>query len=39
MEINSWNEPYPLRTIVIGVPTNSYQLPQEFPTKIKSLDQ
>ena len=39
MEINSWNETDPLRTIVIGDPTGSYQLPQEFPTKIKSLDQ
>ena len=37
-EINSWNETDPLRTIIIGDPTNSYQVPEEFPTKIKSLD-
>ena len=39
LEINSWNETDPLRSIIIGDPTNSYQVPKEFPTKIKSLNQ
>tara|TARA_Y100000814_G_scaffold243411_1_gene188186 strand:- start:45 stop:335 length:291 start_codon:yes stop_codon:yes gene_type:complete len=34
--INSWNETDPLRTLFIGNPSNSYGIPIEFPTRVRS---
>ena len=34
--INSWNEFDPLRKLLIGTPTNSYGIPLEFPTQVRS---
>ena len=33
--INSWNKADPLRTLFIGNPSNSYGIPQEFPTRVR----
>ena len=38
IKINSWNEFDPLRSIMIGTPEKSCNLPQEFPCKIRSFD-
>ena len=34
--INSWNETDPLRSLFIGNPINSYGIPIEFPTRVRS---
>ena len=38
IKINSWNETDPLRTILFGNIDNSYNIPVEFPCKVRSFD-
>ena len=38
IKINSWNETDPLRTILFGNIDETYNIPCEFPCKVRSFD-
>ena len=38
IRINSWNETDPLRSLLVGNINNSYNIPDEFPCKIRSMN-